>query len=494
VFFEASARCRRSQHRNHGCYAVGLHREVRLMPQLSPRLCARWRWMFAWACLISMAVFSQTDAASTPAPKTPSGATAQKKSEAYKPPPQGRWRETANMTTARSNHTATRLLSGQVLVVGGESSDMSTATAELFDPTANGGQGAWTDAGSLNQRRVRHTATLLANGTVLVIGGMMNSGGYTDIAFTSVEVFAPAANHGLGAWNMAAPLQVGRWGHTATLLPTGKVLVVGGYTTLTKEDPGHVVDAIELYDPAANAGQGASQIIGRLNPTHDPRNESDFPPELYFPTATLLPSGAVLLVGNTEHERVLSSCEHKARHLTIAADERTVQTDPASETLYLCFVTATRLSDGRVLVVPDSSPDSSSDSSLYTDIENKELDKWARLYYQPRLYDDTMRGDARRGAWTEMAVPRRIGRHHRATLLPNGTVLVTGGGNSRKADVYDPAAPRGKTPWAATAEMQSKREDHTATLLLNGTVLVVGGENRETGRLTSAEIYEPTPK
>ena len=72
------------------------------------------------------------------------------------------------LTYARRLHTATLLLNGKVLVVGGDAAN-ALATAELYDPVS----GTWTTvgAGTLTYARRAHTATLLSNGTVLVAAG-----------------------------------------------------------------------------------------------------------------------------------------------------------------------------------------------------------------------------------------------------------------------------------------------------------------------------------
>ena len=77
------------------------------------------------------------------------------------------WEYTGSLNTARFHHTATLLPDGRVLVVGGESGHDPLASAELYDPAT----GTWSDTGSLRTARDSHTATLLPNGMVLVAGG-----------------------------------------------------------------------------------------------------------------------------------------------------------------------------------------------------------------------------------------------------------------------------------------------------------------------------------
>ena len=122
----------------------------------------------------------------------------------------GTWRLTGSLHVAREDATATLLLSGQVLVVGSESSN-----AELYNPST----GAWTLTGSLHAARDQHTATLFANGQVLVAGGQNGT-----IFIASAEVYHPST----GTWTTTGSLHTPRVEHTATLLPNGQVLVAGG--------------------------------------------------------------------------------------------------------------------------------------------------------------------------------------------------------------------------------------------------------------------------
>jgi len=128
------------------------------------------------------------------------------------------WSDTGSMAMARFDHTATLLPNGQVLVVGGDGENGNgLASAELYDPAT----GSWSATGSPITPHAYHTATLLPNGQVLVVGGW----GKTAIQ-SSAELYDPAT----GSWSAAASL-VGlpRIRHTATLLADGRVLVAGGY-------------------------------------------------------------------------------------------------------------------------------------------------------------------------------------------------------------------------------------------------------------------------
>jgi PKD repeat protein len=98
-------------------------------------------------------------------------------------PQEGSWTQTAGLSIARDNHSATLLAGGKVLVAGGWGGEELLASTEIFDPDA----GEWSPAGLLENARSSHTATLLNDGRVLVAGG---SG--INETLNTVEIFTPA--------------------------------------------------------------------------------------------------------------------------------------------------------------------------------------------------------------------------------------------------------------------------------------------------------------
>ena len=136
------------------------------------------------------------------------------------------WNLTGSLNGTRAFHTATLLTNGQILVVGGiDSTNTLLASAELYDP----GTGVWTPTGSLHTARYEDTATLLSNGEVLVAGGQDTN----EHALSSAEVYDLAT----GTWSLTGNMNVGRAGHTATLLSDGEVLVAGGL--IIRTSPSH---------------------------------------------------------------------------------------------------------------------------------------------------------------------------------------------------------------------------------------------------------------
>ena len=171
--------------------------------------------------------------------------------------------ETGSMENGRFVGTATLLANGQVLVAGGGGNPIfeNVAAAELYDPATR----AWSFGGSMSIARLSHSAVLLANGKVLVAGGANES--FTNV--TSAELYDPATR----SWTNTGSMAVGRFNHQMLLLPTGKVLVVGGF-----DDALLPLLSAEIYDPAVGVWSSAGSIAGSAN------------------ASTLLADGRVLLL------------------------------------------------------------------------------------------------------------------------------------------------------------------------------------------------------
>jgi hypothetical protein len=148
-------------------------------------------------------------------------------------PRTGKFTPTGSMATDRSFHTATLLADGRVLIAGGDSRTANLVGAELYDPKT----GTFTPTGPMSTPRVYTTATLLADGRVLVAGG---GGDYANRNFlASAEIFDPAT----GAFSATGSMTAARTWCQASLLADGRVLITGGYGDLAP------LPSAELYDP-----------------------------------------------------------------------------------------------------------------------------------------------------------------------------------------------------------------------------------------------------
>src|SRR5215469_8620182 len=135
------------------------------------------------------------------------------------------------------------------------------------------GSGSFNTTGSMNVGRIDHTATLLANGDVLVTGGANNSTGY----LSSAELY----NHSTGKWTLTGSMTAPRDGHDAVLLHNGQVLVAGGINASLSQC-GTLASA-ELFNPSTDTWTATgSMTTGR-----------------YSFTLTVLPNGEVLAAGGT---------------------------------------------------------------------------------------------------------------------------------------------------------------------------------------------------
>ena len=163
------------------------------------------------------------------------------------------------------------LPNGKVLIAGGFTGGAALASTELYDPVTN------TFAAitpTMNTARYSATATLLANGKVLIAGGDGSAGNTTFL--TSTELYDPVANTFAA---ITPAMNTARYFATATLLPNGKVLIAGGGGN---GGPVMTLTSTELYDPVANT---FAAITPAMNTAHE------------VATATLLPNGKVLIAG-----------------------------------------------------------------------------------------------------------------------------------------------------------------------------------------------------
>lgn len=161
------------------------------------------------------------------------------------------WSEQAPLPAARGFGTATALADGRVLVVGGCADPQCVTVlsdAVVYDPTAD----TWTEAGTLSAPRAGHSATLLNDGTVLVAGGCSDAGCMTVLG--SADIWT-ASGMG-GGFSPAPPMLTARHHHTATLMANGEVLMAGGANA-----SGSSIPTSEVYLPLARQWIGTSAML-----------------------------------------------------------------------------------------------------------------------------------------------------------------------------------------------------------------------------------------
>jgi len=244
---------------------------------------------------------------------------------------------------------------------------------------------SWVATGSLGTARYMHSATLLPSGKVLVAGGNTYAG-----ITNSVELYNPS----LGTWTPAAPMNAARTLHTATLLSNGMVLVTGGISSVSS------IKTAELYNPSLNTWTLIAPMA---------TNRS-------YHSATLLPDGKVLVAGGFSSNPTVGS---------------------------------------------------------YVSLNSAEI------------YDPTA------GTWTTTSTLTVARGYHKAVLLPSGQVLLAGGSGSTfnpfsSAELFTPAT--GK--WTSTGTMQSPRAGFAALLLSNGKVLAAGGQDVNNNALNCRRLFK----
>lgn len=341
----------------------------------------------------------------------------------------GRWSVVANPLLVRPA-AITAIPDGKALMTGGNNDENALRNAELFDPSASLTLGAWSVTASPGGGQ-GHTATALNDGRVLISGGAIPSGGTAVTVSASAQVFDSEKG-----WQTVANMNTARHRHTATLLPNGQVLVVGGESNANSS-----LLSAELFNPATNNWRNAAPM--------------SLPRRLH--QAVLLPNGKVLVAGGANENNDLNGAE-----LYDSTTDRWATT--GSMAVARRFHSLTLLADGKVLVA------------------GGETNGTATL--SAELFDPAT------GMWKATGALKTARRRHTATRLPNGNVLVAGGDNNGlldSAEIYDPATGQ----WTLTSALGFARQNQTATLLADGRILIAGGAGND-GRLNSAEVFDPT--
>ena len=266
-------------------------------------------------------------------------------------PPTGRWTATGSMHAGRAHHAAVLLADGRVLVIGGNAAGGVAPLPEIYDPSTR----AWTATANLLSASTGTTATRLLDGRILVTGGISSRD--TSAPERSAELYDPVS----GRWSEAAPMNVARTGHTATLLPEGQVLVVGGGCCGKA-----AIASAELFDPVTGKWTETGQLASARR----------------WHSAVLLADGKVLVYGGDNNGVAVKSAELYDTATGTWGATSSPRNDGA----------AVRLADGRVLVKGQASGE---------------------------VYDPA------KGSWSSVGGPTHGRADYTATLLLDGRVLVT---------------------------------------------------------------------
>lgn len=337
------------------------------------------------------------------------------------------------MAIQRFQSEAVLLPSGQVLVVGdgqGEIYDPVTRTFALSSPM-------------VQSRRAYPTLTLLPSGQVLVAGGFY-PGGSGSQSIGGAELYDPVAQ----IFTSTGQLNFARGWASATLLPTGEVLVTGGETSdppFTGSPPAAVSQA-ETYEPAS----------GTFVPVAEPELATTA-----YQTATLLPSGNVLLAGGGTAQAI---AVHTAEVFLLGS--KALQPFGGLGVGRAGHSATLLPSTGRVLVVGGSA----SDGNVLSSTE---------------IFDPAT------GNFTPGPPLPWAAAGHAATRLPSGKVLFAGGASqgmsANNAALFDPST----NAFTNTGSLLDSSSSNWGTLLLSGQVLVTGMAPGSGGWTADVELYDP---
>ncbi len=367
------------------------------------------------------------------------------------PPPIDAFTGTGQLSAPRSLHTATALEDDRVLIAGGSATfEGLLASAELFQPGSPAPslegdpqhpavfRGTFFETGAMNEARQTHAATRLADGRVLITGGVAEGGAAAMLA--SAEIYDPTT----GEFELTGEMTVPRLAHGSTLLPDGRVLVVGGFGN-------PYVAETELLDPVSGEFSITGPMqVGRQFPSLIPMEDGRIlvvgagfgelpPPEIYDPAtgrfetlviadlpadfrwptnAVGLEDGLVLLTGDCCGDDGRSALDAAAILDPLA---RTLElVEPVSEARFAHQ--AMLLLDGRVLLT----------GGLAAAGEGS-----------PRL-DSAELFDSRSGSFTSVGPMTDVRQWHSMTMLPNGDVLIVGVNGDpyvRSAERFGPRSP-----------------------------------------------------
>lgn len=365
------------------------------------------------------------------------------------------WVSAGEMTQARSNHSATALSDGSVLIAGGENNATPLASAEVWNAATR----RWVLAKNMQEPRVHHTGVRVSDGRILLLGGV------NETALSSVEAYDPATR----AFSSLAAMKDAR-SHFAALRVKSLdlVLAMGGKGG---PDSNTALGTVEAYDPATNAWSYKTNLsVARAEHTATLldvplKNESNTQPVIQAyvvviggvdETSAVTPTIEVYNATNGSW-RELKAVMAEPRHNHTATQFRALQgVDFDGDA-----GTKPELPDGSILVVGGQ-------GQMGEALASVERYDCARTTTED--IDCIWNPNAR-------AVLHHPRYGHTATLLNSGHILVVGGqddnGPIDSVELYDVK----NDTFVEMKPISSARTDHSATWLSDGSVLVVGGRS-----------------
>jgi MYXO-CTERM domain-containing protein len=340
---------------------------------------------------------------------------------------------TGAMTEARSGHTATLLVSGKVLIAGGESTagalTTHSKTAELFDPAT----GTFAATGAMTAGRSFHAAALLSTNNVVVAGGVGATAalGATEIYDVTTSKFRAVGN-----------LIVARAKPALVALGANQALIAGG-----QDATGAVLDSAELFNATAETWSTTDRM-GAKRVGHYLAAPSGA-------AATVVAGITSSLLGD------LAACERFAAGTWTASAGLA---EPRHDFAGASF------SDGKILVA----------GGFQASV--------GKVLATAELFDPSQ------AKWVTAGTLAHARTAHTLTALPSGAAVAAGGvvrdttgkitSYLKSAELFDP----GSNTWTALTDMAGVRAFHSATLLNDGRVLVAGGAGATGAAIATAEI------
>lgn len=402
----------------------------------------------------------------------------------------------------RVHHVAVLLESGKILVAGGcELDDLDScaaplANAQLYDPTTN----SWEVTGPLHHPRYLASAVRMADGRVIVLGGVTDPGQFWDemSGLSSAEVYDPAE----GSWSEVSNMNRPRFLGTATLLPDGRVLAAGNSTPFTHNPPTEPKreGTSEIFDPTtgqwghlvamqgpSDAGIGAvtlasGNVLAAGGSWLGRPGSPKFPPQIYDPTTNqwslaapcktdqfveelvLLDDGSVLKLGSNPPLRFFETPPTPSATPTETATPSDTPTATATDT---------------ATAIPTDTPtNTATNSSTPSITPTRTVSPTATASRTPTITPTPTATRQRIGSWRPVAPPstKRFGGS--AALMPDGRVLVVGGTDQVNncclpSEIYDPTS----NSWTQLSPINTEQNIVQAQLFpeVDGSWLVAGG-------------------